>query len=74
MFALQTKMLSEHVHSMMGRMHLVRAVRKMLCRLVLYNQLKLLHVSCTAKPFSIVWVFLYHLFEVCTNFVDAELL
>ena len=33
-FALQTKSLSEHVHSTIGRMHLVWVVRRMLCRLV----------------------------------------
>lgn len=59
----------------MGRVHLARVVRRMLCRLVLHYQLKLLEMSCTAKPFSIVWDFsITCLFEMRVKIGDAELL
>lgn len=59
----------------MGRVHLARVVRRMLCSLVLHYQLKLLEMSCTAKPFSIVWDFsITCLFEMRVKIGDAELL
>lgn len=42
---LQTKLLSEYVYSPMDEVHLARHVRRMFCRLVSQNQLKLLNMS-----------------------------
>lgn len=69
---LQTKLLSEYIYSPMDKVHLARHVRRMLCRLVLQNQLKLLNMSWTAMPFCVTLFDL--LFEVHANTGDAELL
>lgn len=45
LFVLQTKLLSEYVYSPMDEVHLARHVRRMFCRLVSQNQLKLLNMS-----------------------------